>query len=171
MGKFLKWLAGLFGGNTIVTVGNGNTTTVTQTSEVKILKGREPDGDYKYKLRPLSKEELRDISQRAIADVAAQKIVTNTITEPKAVKTAPGPNAKSLKADDLKKAVNASRQRQSVKRVNNDDDSYRRRNDDAMFINTTTISDTYTHHTSSHSSSHDSYSSCDSSSSSSGSCD
>lgn len=160
MKKFLRWLASLFGYK-------GNTTT---TSQVKILKGRTGGKGEAYYIAPLGAEELREISKRAVAAVAEKKIVTNTIAESKAVKTSPGPNAKSLKADDLKKAVNASRQRQSVKRVNNDDD-YRRRNDDLTYVNTTTISDSYSHHTVSHSSSHDSYSSCDSSSSSSGSCD
>lgn len=190
MGKFFKWLAGIFGGNTIVTVGNGNTTTVSQTSEVKILKGRDPNGDYEYKLRPLSKEELSDIARRAVEDVAKMKLVTEGREERirdwmkedveranAAVKTSPGPNAKPLKAEELKRAVTASKNRPPappappLSRVVSDDDSYRRRNDDAVFINTTTISDTYTHHTSSHSSSNDSYSSCDSSSSFSGSCD
>lgn len=179
MRKFFKWLAGLFSSNTVVTVGNGNTTTVTQTSTVHVLKGRDPEGSYEYKLQPLTQDEISQIATKAVAEVAAQKIVTNAIAaERKPVKTSPGPNAKHLKAEELKRAVAASKNRPPAppapprSRVVSDDDSYRRRSDDAVFINTTTISDTYTHHTPSHSSSSsDSYSSCDSSSSYSGSCD
>lgn len=167
MRKFFKWLAGLFSSNTVVTVGNGNTTFVSQTTTTVT------------KIPPLTQEEISQIATKAVENVAAQKIVTNAIAaERKPVKTAPSPSAKPLKAEELKRAVTASRNRASVRpeparsRAVSDDDSYRRRNDDAVFINTTTISDTYTHHTSSHSSSsNDSYSSCDSSSSYSGSCD
>ncbi|AGZ17507.1 hypothetical protein X824_gp033 [Escherichia phage 4MG] len=167
MRKFFKWLAGLFSSNTVVTVGNGNTTFVSQTTTTVT------------KIPPLTQEEISQIATKAVENVAAQKIVTNAIAaERKPVKTAPSPSAKPLKAEELKRAVTASRNRASVRpeparsRAVSDDDSYRRRNDDIAFINTTTISDTYTHHTSSHSSSsHDSYSSCDSSSSFSGSCD
>ena len=169
MRKFFKWLAGLFSSNAVVTVGNGNTTFVSQTTTTVT------------KIPPLTQE---DVSQ-VIAEVAAKKIVTNGVADierqrqtRQAVKTSPGPNAKVLEAEKLKRAVTASKNRPPAppspprSRVVSDDDSYRRRSDDAVFINTTTISDTYTHHTSSHSSSsNDSYSSCDSSSSFSGSCD
>lgn len=184
MKKFFKWVASLFKSqpkapktiaemaNTMISLGKGNTTTVSQ---VKIIKNKP--------LLELSEDQLSEIASRAVQDVAKQKLVTQgqeerirewmkeDITERHAVKTSPGPNAKPLKAEELKKAVTASKQRSATKRVSSDADSYRRRNDDAMFINTTAISDTYTTHTSSHSSGSDSYSSCDSSSSSSGSCD
>lgn len=162
MRKFFKWLASLFSSdNTVVTVGNGNNTFVSQTTTTTITK-----------IPPLTKEEISEIATKAVNTVAEQKIVTNAIAaERKPVKTAPSSSAKPLKAEELKRAVTASKNR-SQSRALSDDDSYRRRNDDAVFINTTTISDTYTHHTSSHSSSsNDSYSSCDSSSSYSGSCD
>lgn len=167
MRKFFKWLVGLFSSNTVVTVGNGNTTFVSQTTTTVT------------KIPPLTPEEISQIATKAVADVAAQKIVTKAIVaERQPVKTSPGPNAKPLKAEELKRAVTASKNRPPAppspprNRVVSDDDSYRRRSDDAVFINTTTISDTYSHHTSSHSSSSsDSYSSCDSSSSYSGSCD
>lgn len=167
MRKFFKWLAGLFSSNAVVTVGNGNTTFVSQTTATVT------------KIPPLTQEEISQIATKAVAEVTAQKIVTNAIAaERKPVKTSPSPNAKPLKAEELKRAVTASKNRPPAppspprSRVVSDDDSYRRRSDDAVFINTTTISDTYTHHTSSHSSSsNDSYSSCDSSSSFSGSCD
>lgn len=168
MKKFFKWLASLFSSSdTVVTVGNGNSTFVSKSTTTVV------------KLPPLTQEEISEIAKKAVNTVAEQKIVTNAIAaERKPVKTAPSPSAKPLKAEELKRAVTASRNRASVRpeparsRAVSDDDSYRRRNDDAVFINTTTISDTYTHHTSSHSSSsNDSYSSCDSSSSFSGSCD
>lgn len=160
MRKFFKWLAGLFSSNTVVTVGNGNTTFVSQTTTTVA------------KIPPLTPEEISQIATKAVAEVAAQKIVTKAISaERKPVKTSPGPNAKVMEAEKLKRVVTVSKSRPQG-RVVSDDDSYRRRSDDAVFINTTTISDTYSHHTSSHSSSsHDSYSSCDSSSSYSGSCD
>lgn len=168
MRKFFKWLASLFSSSdTIVTVGNGNSTFVSKSTTTVV------------KLPPLTQEEISEIATKAVNTVSEQKIVTNAIaTERKPVKTAPSSNAKPLKAEELKRAVTASKNRSPTpptsprSRVVSDDDSYRRRNDDAVFINTTTISDTYTHHTSSHSSSsNDSYSSCDSSSSFSGSCD
>lgn len=167
MRKFFKWLASLFSSdNTVVTVGNGNTTFVSQTTTTVT------------KIPPLTQEEISQIATKAVADVAAQKIVTKAIAEErKPVKTSPSPNAKPLKAEELKRVVTVSKSRSpapqpSRSRAVSDDDSYRRRSDDAVFINTSTISDTYTHHTSSHSSSsNDSYSSCDSSSSYSGSCD
>ncbi len=168
MRKFFKWLASLFSSdNTVVTVGNGNTTFVSQTTTTVT------------KIPPLTKEEISEIATKAVNTVAEQKIVTKAIAvERSPAKTSPGPNAKPLKAEELKRAVTASKSRPPAppapprSRVVSDDDSYRRRNDDAVFINTTTISDTYSHHTPSHSSSsHDSYSSCDSSSSFSGSCD
>lgn len=167
MRKFFKWLATLFSSdNTVVTVGSGNNTFVSQTTTTVT------------KIPPLTQEEISQIATKAVAAVAAQKIVTKAIAEGrKPVKTAPSSSAKPLKAEELKRAVTASKNRPPAppapprSRVVSDDDSYRRRNDDAAFINTTTISDTYTHHTSTHSSSNDSYSSCDSSSSYSGSCD
>lgn len=177
MRKFFKWLAGLFSSNTVVTVGNGNSTFVSQTTTTVT------------KIPPLTKEEISKMATEVVAEVAKMKLVTGGREERiqdamretasrQAAKTAPSPSAKPLKAEELKRAVTASRNRASVRqeqarsRAVSDDDSYRRRNDDIAFINTTTISDTYTHHTSSHSSSsNDSYSSCDSSSSFSGSCD
>lgn len=159
MRKFFKWLAGLFSSNTVVTVGNGNTTFVSQTTTTVT------------KIPPLTPEEISQIATKAVENVAAQKIVTNAIAaERKPVKTSPGPNAKPLKAEELKRAVAVSKSRPQG-RVVSDDDSYRRRSDDAVFINTTTISDTYTHHTPSHSGGYDPSPSCDSSSSYSGSCD
>lgn len=167
MRKFFKWLASLFSSdNTVVTVGNGNTTFVSQTTTTVA------------KIPPLTKEEISEIATKAVNTVAEQKIVTKAIAaERSPVKTSPGPNAKPLKAEELKRAATVSKSRSPASQPSRSravsDDSYRRRNDDdAVFINTTTISDTYSHHTSSHSSSsHDSYSSCDSSSSYSGSCD
>ena len=171
MRKFFKWLASLFSSdNTVVTVGSGNNTFVSQTTTTVT------------KIPPLTQEEISQIATKAVAEVAKMKLVTEGREERirdamretasrQAVKTSPSPGAKPLKAEELKKAVTASKSR-SQSRAVSDDDGYRRRNDDAVFINTTTISDTYTHHTSSHSSSNnDSYSSCDSSSSFSGSCD
>lgn len=161
MRKFFKWLANLFSSdNTVVTVGNGNTTFVSQTTTTVT------------KIPPLTPEEISQIATKAVENVAAQKIVTKAIAaERKPAKTSPGPNAKPLKAEELKRVVAVSKSRPQG-RVVSDDDSYRRRSDDAVFINTTTVSDTHTHHTPSHSSSSsDSYSSCDSSSSYSGSCD
>lgn len=161
MRKFFKWLASLFSSdNTVVTLGSGNNTFVSQTTTTVT------------NIPPLTQEEISQIATKAVAEVAAQKIVTKAIAaERKPVKTSPSSGAKPLKSQELKKAVTASKSR-SQSRAVSDDESYRRRSDDAVFINTTTISDTYTHHTSSHSSSsNDSYSSCDSSSSYSGSCD
>lgn len=178
MRKFFKWLASLFSSNdTVVTVGNGNSTFVSQTTTTVT------------KIPPLTKEEISKMATEVVAEVAKMKLVTGGREERiqdamretasrQAVKTASSSGAKPLKAEELKKAVTASKNRPPAppspprSRVVSDDDSYRRRSDDAVFINTTTISDTYTHHTSSHSSSsNDSYSSCDSSSSFSGSCD
>lgn len=175
MSKFFKWLAGIFGSNT-------NTTAVSQTTKVEILKGREPNGDYEYKLRPLSKEELSEISRRAIEDVAKMKIVTEGREErirewmkedmERAEKDLERSPDQAQKVAWPSQSVGTSKPRTATRRTRivSDDDSYRRRSDDVAIINTTSFSDTY-HHTSSHSSSHDSYSSCDSSSSSSGSCD
>ncbi|WNT48310.1 hypothetical protein SPLA5a_PHROGS00227 [Salmonella phage SPLA5a] len=81
MRKFFKWLKGLFSSSSVVTVGSGNTTTVTQTSTVRVLKGRDPKGNYEYKIKPLCEQEIRDISRKAVEDVAAQKLVTKALDE------------------------------------------------------------------------------------------
>lgn len=66
MKKFFKWLVSLFSSNnTVVTVGNGNTTTVTQISTVHVLKGRDPKGSYEYKLQPLTQEGISQIATKA----------------------------------------------------------------------------------------------------------
>lgn len=166
MRKFFKWLAGLFSSNTVVTVGSGNNTFVSQTTTTVT------------KIPPLTPEEISQIATKAVENVAAQKIVTNAIAaERKPVKTSPGPNAKVMEAEKLKRAVAASKNRPPAppapprSRVVSDDDSYRRRSDDAVFINTTTISDTYTHHTPSHNSGYDPSPSCDGGGTFTGGCD
>lgn len=157
MRKFFKWLAGLFGFTSVVTIGSGNTTTVTQTSTVHVLKGREPEGNYEYKLKPLSEQEIRNISRRAVEDVAAQKLVTKAMDKIRQ-------EQQSAEKRVLKAATPSARSH-SVSRS-----SISRRNDDDYMTSSIITSSIYSSSSSSDDGGSYSSGSCDSGSSSGG-CD
>lgn len=125
----------------------------------------------------LTEQQLREIGEQAVREVAAKKIVTNMIEENRrerqAVKTAPSSNAKPLDAQALRRRVAQRKAGMEPSRVSSQNTPSRRYDDDDNLLTTAIIaSQVYSsqvHHSSSSShtySSHD-----DGGSYSSGSCD
>ena len=128
-------------------------------------------------LARLSDEQLSEIGEKALREVASKKIVTNMIEENRrqrdAVKTAPSSNAKPLDAEALRRRVAQRKVGVEPSRVSSQNTPSRRNDDDDSLLTTAFIaSQVYSspvHHSSSSSHSYSSHD--DGGSYSSGSCD
>ena len=124
----------------------------------------------------LTEQQLREIGEQAVREVAAKKIVTNMIEENRrerqAVKTAPSSNAKPLDAQALRRRVAQRKAGMEPSRVSSQNTPSRRYDDDNLLTTAIIASQVYSspvHHSSSSSHSYSSHD--DGGSYSSGSCD